>query len=310
MINFRYHVVSLTAVFLALAIGLVVGTAALNGPAADTLGDQVDALRKANIGLRERVTGLEDQANREEQFVNAAAPIMLDGKLANRRVLIVTLTSGRTHLEGVTSKLTIAGARPVGTITLQDKFFQPEESTALLELASKSPASVPVTSLPVNTDGVETSSALIAAVLLDTKLTVSANDLNEVLTAYSKAGYLSTELPQPWAGPAEAVVFVSGQPAVDRQAGTKNAATAMALTQFDKVSVAVVAGVLGGDGNLVSQVRDDAALAKTISTVDNASTAQGQVTSALALWEQLVRNQVGHYGVGPKSTALVPQEKK
>ena len=37
MINFRYHVVSLTAVFLALAIGLVVGTAALNGPVADSL---------------------------------------------------------------------------------------------------------------------------------------------------------------------------------------------------------------------------------------------------------------------------------
>jgi len=34
VINFRYHVVSLTAVFLALAIGLVVGTAALNGPVA------------------------------------------------------------------------------------------------------------------------------------------------------------------------------------------------------------------------------------------------------------------------------------
>ena len=37
MINFRYHVVSLAAVFLALAIGLVVGTAAANGPIADTM---------------------------------------------------------------------------------------------------------------------------------------------------------------------------------------------------------------------------------------------------------------------------------
>lgn len=41
MINFRYHVVSLTAVFFALAIGLVVGTAALNGPVADSLRDVV-----------------------------------------------------------------------------------------------------------------------------------------------------------------------------------------------------------------------------------------------------------------------------
>ena len=52
MINFRYHVVSLTAVFLALAIGLVVGTAALNGPVADSLKDQVSALSKDNSNFR------------------------------------------------------------------------------------------------------------------------------------------------------------------------------------------------------------------------------------------------------------------
>jgi hypothetical protein len=82
------------------------------------------------------------------------------------------------------------------------------------------------------------------------------------------------------------------------------------LVQFDKVTVAVVGGVLGGDGNLVGQVRDDAALAKSISTVDNSSTAQGQVATALAVWEQLSANRVGHYGVGPKSSSLLPQDKK
>ncbi len=54
MINFRYHVVSLTAVFLALAIGLVVGTAALNGPVADSLEGQVTGLRKDNQNWRQR----------------------------------------------------------------------------------------------------------------------------------------------------------------------------------------------------------------------------------------------------------------
>ena len=56
MINFRYHVVSLTAVFLALAIGLVVGTAALNGPVADSLNNQVTSLRKDNTQLRDTVS--------------------------------------------------------------------------------------------------------------------------------------------------------------------------------------------------------------------------------------------------------------
>ena len=31
MIDFRYHIVSIIAVFLALAVGIVVGTTALNG---------------------------------------------------------------------------------------------------------------------------------------------------------------------------------------------------------------------------------------------------------------------------------------
>ena len=68
MINFRYHVVSLTAVFLALAIGLVVGTAALNGPVADSLEDQVDALSKDNSNLRDQVNQYRDEVNREEDF--------------------------------------------------------------------------------------------------------------------------------------------------------------------------------------------------------------------------------------------------
>lgn len=309
MINFRYHVVSLTAVFLALAIGLVVGTAALNGPAADALGEQVDALRKANTQLREQVGGLTDQANREEQFVTEAAPIMLGGKLVNRKILLISLPSGREQVDGIAAKLTIAGANIAGTVSLQDKFFNPDENVALLGLASRAqPASVPNSALPFNSDGVETSSALLATVLLGRTLPIGPTDVTDVLSAYSKAGYLTAD--GNVTGGADAVVFVSGLPPVDRQAGARNAALVTALVQFDKVSVAVVGGVLGGSGNLVAEVRDDAALAKAISTVDNASTAQGQVATALAVVEELVNSKVGHYGVGPKSQSLLPQEKK
>ena len=68
MINFRYHVVSLTAVFLALAIGLVVGTAALNGPVADSLKDQVTALSKDNSNFRDQANQYRDELNRAQDF--------------------------------------------------------------------------------------------------------------------------------------------------------------------------------------------------------------------------------------------------
>lgn len=309
MINFRYHVVSMTAVFLALAIGLVVGTAALNGPAADALEKNVNALRATNSQLRDQVTGLRDQANREEQFVTEAAPIMLNGKLANRRVLLLVLPSGRDQVEGVESILKTAGAKIAGTVELTDKFFNPDNSVELLDLENKAePASVPTTAIPANSDGVESSSALLAAVLLDRSPAVPAPDRAAVLAAYSKLGYLTTS--GAVTGPAEAVVLVSGSPYTDSQAGGKNASVVTTAVQFDHAGVAVVGGVLGGEGNLMLEVRDDATLAKTISTVDNAETVQGQVAAALALHEQFADSKAGHYGVGPNASALLPQQQK
>ncbi|HEX5742215.1 MAG TPA: copper transporter, partial [Pilimelia sp.] len=111
MINFRYHVVSLTAVFLALAIGLVVGTAALNGPVADSLNDQINTLGRTNADLREQVGHLTAEASGKEDFLRQAAPRVIGGTLTNRRVALVTLPGGREHADGVRAMLAVAGAK-------------------------------------------------------------------------------------------------------------------------------------------------------------------------------------------------------
>lgn len=306
MINFRYHVVSLTAVFLALAIGLVVGTAALNGPVADSLRDNVNALRKNNEQLRENVNSLETQVRREEEFVVEAAPILVGGKLAGRRVLVLTLPSGRDHVDGVTEMLVMAGATVTGRVDLQDKFVNPDNSFDLLGLAARAAQpTIPTNGLPGNSDGVETSSALLASALLDRTdgTTVTETDRRAALEAYGSAGYLTTS--EKLTGPAEAVIVVSGQPHVDRDAAKKDEAVVRVVEQFDKTGAAVVAGSGSSAGNLVATVRGDPALSKTISTVDNASTSWGQVVTALALIEQLVGKKAGQYGLDGDD--LLPQ---
>jgi hypothetical protein len=45
VIDFRYHLVSIVAVFLALAVGVVLGSAALNGPVVAGLRKSVSTLR-------------------------------------------------------------------------------------------------------------------------------------------------------------------------------------------------------------------------------------------------------------------------
>ena len=306
MINFRYHVVSLTAVFLALAIGLVVGTAALNGPVADTLKDRVDALSKDNSNYREQANQYREELNRTQDFATEVSPALLNGKLASRKILVVVLPSGQDYAEGVTAMLTVAGAKITGTVTVQDKFFDPANAFELLDLADKaSQPTVPAEGLPVNSDGVETSSALLAVALLQQAQPVVPADLTAVLTAYTEPGYLNVS--DEIAPGAEATVVVSGLPPVDRDAAKKNQNAVTLTTQFAKDRPLVVGGNGIGDGNLVAEVRSDPTLVKRISTVDNVSTEQGQLATALTVVERVVANKVGQYGLSAGASSQVPK---
>ncbi len=307
MINFRYHVVSLTAVFLALAIGLVVGTAALNGPVADTLKSQVDALSKDNSNYRDQANQYRDELNRTQEFATQLAPTVLADKLAGRRLLLVGLPGSQDYVDQVKAMLTAAGATITAKVTVQDKFFDPNNNTELLDLATEgSQPSIPQIDLPVNSDGVETSSALLALALQQrANAVVAPGDLTAVLTAYTQPGYIAVDKNP--VGGAEGTVIVSGLPPTDKDATKKTQSAVTLATQFAKTKPLVVSGNGVGDGNLVSEIRKDPTLVKTISTVDNGTTPQGQVTTAMAVIERMVQGRTGQYGISAGSTSQVPK---
>ncbi len=89
MIDFRYHALSLVAVFLALGIGIVLGV---------TLGDSL--VSEADQGVRNSLRGdvedARDQARdaraevrRRDRLIEAAVPILLDRRLEGKRVQLV-----------------------------------------------------------------------------------------------------------------------------------------------------------------------------------------------------------------------------
>jgi hypothetical protein len=309
VINFRYHVVSLTAVFLALAIGLVVGTAALNGPVADSLKERVNGLSKDNQQMRQSVQAMQRELEQEEEFAADLARVFLPGLLTDKRVLVLSLPSGRDHTEGVLEMLRTAGATLTGRVDLQDKFIDPENNSNLMELATTAARpTAPATGLPGNGHGVETSTALLASVLVDRAdgtPPVTEADRRAVLAAYVNAGYAATE--EPISGPAEAVVVVSGQPYVDKDFSKKDESVVKIAEQLDRTGAVVVAGNGSSGGNVVSVVRGDPVLSQSISTVDNANTIQGQLVTTLALDQQLVDRAAGQYGVGDNAAARMPK---
>ena len=306
MINFRYHIVSLTAVFLALAIGLIVGTAALNGPAADNLQHEVTSISHSNTQLRGQVVALESEIAQKEQFATEAAPMLLQNKLAGRRVLVLSMQQASKYVPGVLTDLGLAGAKVTAQVELEDSFNDPSRNSFLLDLAETSVVSTAISGLPANSDGVETSSALLAAVLMDHTPAVSQAARETVLKAYQDKSFLTVT--GDVSAPAEAVVLVAGPPYTDQNSSQENANMVTIIDQFDKPGPIVVGSAsAAGSGNVIGAVTGDAALSKSVSTVDNVDTPQGQVAAVLAMYEQMITGNAGHYGLASSASSLLPK---
>jgi hypothetical protein len=302
VINFRYHVVSIAAVFLALALGLIVGTAAFNGPAADSLAAQVDEMGKANQGLRDDLNHLKDEAEQEERFATEALPGLIGTRLAGKRVLIVTTTDAdKDYIDGVAEALeTIAGAKITGRVSIQKRFVDPASKEELLEIVDDATPS-DVTGLPASTNGAETAAALLAAVLVDHTPQVKTEQRELTLAAFTGLYIVGSSVKDT----AEAVVVLGGPPYNEKDAGKLNAGLKTIVEQFDKAGPIVVAAEsTAGDGNLVGAVRGESNL-KTASTVDNAGSPQGRAAVLLALADQVENKAPGNYGVSGQS--LLPK---
>lgn len=305
MINFRYHVVSLAAVFLALAIGLVVGTAAANGPLADKLDEQVTKITDEKQQLRDDLEQSRAELKKNAAFATEVAPMLLNGKLSNRNVLLVKMDGSdsdvNTATDGIASMLQIAGAKVVGTLTIKEKFTAPASSDVLLDMAeSNAPPSVSGALPGVN--GIDASAALLASVLVGKAGVPQVEGTRTVLSTYTSSGFVS--LDGDFKTTAEAVILVTGAPASGKDAKDRNAAAVTISSRFELAGRIVVAG-LSANG-LVSSVRGDASIAKSISTVDNAVTAYGQVSAVMALVDRLA-GKTGHYGIGDGASSLLPK---
>ncbi|MFI5493517.1 copper transporter [Actinoplanes sp. NPDC051859] len=297
VINFRFYAVALASVFAALAIGLVLGTAVANGPVTDDLKDQTAKLNRNLSNQRDENLKLLAEVDRDQTFATEIAPSLLSGKLPGRKLLVIALPGSSEYADDVVAKLTMAGATITTQVTMQEKFFDPTAAPELLELAGGHPN---------NSDAVETASAHLALAFLQRSDPPAATpEVSAVVSAYTKADFL--RVTDNAAGGAEGTVIIAGEPFADKHAEKMNRSAVALAAQFSKNKPLVIAGFGPGDGNLISAVRQDPTLASTISTVDNARLAKGQVATALATAERIVHGRTGHYGHDAGATSEVPK---
>lgn len=307
MINFRYHLVSLTAVFLALTVGLILGTAALDGPAMEALESGSQTLRDSNEQLRAQIEELEDELGEEQKFAEEIAPTYLANRLTGRNILVVTLPDADTRaVEGAIEMLGLAGATVSGRISVLDDFFDPANADQLVDLVdTTTPATV---TTPVTYDGVQAMSYVLAAVTTGkaagTSVAIAPGDITAVTTALSELSMLTVETAP--TGVADGILILAGAGSTDSEAELRNTGMVTLTTEFALDAPTVYGSMTAsGDGNPIHTIRADDT--GTVATVDNTRFTQGQIAAVAALGDFVATGTVDHLGIGEGASGLLPE---
>ena len=303
MIDFRYHLVSIIAVFLALAVGLVVGSTALSGKAEEALKvAQRNALAN-NKTLQKEKSALDSQVSADQAFAQAASQRLIGGLLAQEKVVVVVAPGADNNVtNGVIAALKQAGATVTGQVQLQQSFMTTNAATesALTQRADTLAGNAGL-SPPAQSDShvaaQQAAAHILAASLLATApgTGLSAKASATILGGLSQPGFLSVNVNPPLPTATLAVLVAPGGPAP--QTGSEVlAAVAAELSSAGRGAVMVGGTASVGAGSVIS---NENSAAKLVSTVDNADTESGQIMVVQVLARLLAGAPARAYGVAP-----------
>ncbi|MBT0568683.1 copper transporter [Williamsia sp. CHRR-6] len=299
MISLRHHAISLVAVFLALALGLVLGAGFFADRGRDSSG--------SDASVRSERDALNDRVNAGDAFISAIGPRVVRGVLAGRSVVILTAPdAAQTDVAAVKAILNQSGAQFAGQLGLTDDLVADASAEKLTSIVDQS---IPggTTLRPELTDSGGRLGDLLGALLLrkGTESGPAAPDVAAALQALRQAGFV--DFVDNAVRPGQLAVVVTGG-ALASDAGARGSLVArLAAAVGGRSSGAVLLGRTGSarGGSPVAVVRSDPGLATTVASVDDIDTEQGRVAAVLALADAAA-GKPGAYGSGPGADAVVP----
>jgi outer membrane murein-binding lipoprotein Lpp len=297
MISLRYHAVSIAAVFLALAVGVVLGASGVSDRVLAAVSTQRDDLGAQVASLSAERDALAAQQRAADEFAARVGPAAVRGLLEGQTVAVVAAGADAQDRQAVVGLVEQAGGTVTGQLELTDAVGDPARADQLRELTSQL---LPTgAQLPAASDTGSLVGGLLGGILVvkDGNAQVSRDEADSVLTGLTSAGFVS---PADAPGPANLVLVLTGgaQPGID--GGDAAAVYARLAAELDRAGAgAVLAGSRGSADatGAVGVARADPQIAAGLSTVDDLQGGAGRVATVLALREQL-DGRAGRYGSG------------
>ena len=310
MIDFRYHLVSLIAVFLAIALGVIIGTTALNDPISADIETRVQQLEQDKRALEDRTQELGAQLETADGFEQAVAPALVGAALSGRSVLLVATGEEvpAELVEQVGGLVGQAGGSVSGIVRLQPGYSDPAGATALRTYVT-SPGIPAGVQLPTTDDAGQLVAALLGQASMKPEPGAGGPDpaaLSSVLAGLAALDVLALESPAVQPADHAVVLTAAGPDAEDAEERT-GMLVELVRALDSAGSGTVVAGTAAAtQGNgLVAAIRADPELSAAISTVDNVDRAAGRISTVLALGQE-AQGTSGTYGAGEDAQPVPP----
>ena len=303
MINFRYHIVSLMAVFLALAVGLVLGVTLR--PSVDTgLAQQAAQDRKQVQDLRAELDRRNALDEYREAYDARAGQELTAGALNETNVAVLAMPEAPSAVvSAINAAVTAAGGTVTATVKVNAKAFDQEKGAELTSALSTYAGALGLTDSM--SDGTKFGLALGRAISSKQAGRRDATAL-DIADSLASAGLITIDED---AGDSAQLVMVVSAEATDPRPPPEQLSAHVDMAVALRVTAAGV--VLAGpnsaeiEGTDVLAARNDDAAVDVLSTVDVADLTSGVTTTVLAGKEQLLGRQ-GHYGAFSKVDAPLP----
>jgi outer membrane murein-binding lipoprotein Lpp len=312
MISLRSHAISLAAVFLALAVGVMLGSGLLSNTLLSGLRDDKHELQNQINSLTDDKNALNEKLNAAGEFDAQMSSRILRDALAGKSVVVFrTPDAAVDDVEALTRLVGEAGGAVTGTIDLTQQFVDANAAEKLLSVVN-SPI-VPAGHM-LSTKLVDQGSQagdLLGIALLTSRVPAPPVDdaqRSTVLETLRDTGFLTYGTQR--IGAADTALIVTGA-SLDDGAGNQGATVARLAAGLATHGMGVV--LAGRDGSAsgtaaVAVTRSDAGIKNAVSTVDDVGSQSGRITALLSLREMIDGGRPGQYGIGQGATSVtVPQ---
>ncbi len=311
MIDFRYHLISIVAVILALGLGILMGSTVLDDRFVRGLQKQVDSFDERNDRLQEQIDSLEERADASRVFAQQAAPWLLRDRLEGRVVVLIELEGIDGGLvSDVRDAIEDAEGEVSTTITVTEKIAlngQPERDQLALVVGSLSEAPGELRAETAAMLGERLAAAAREAETPDGPPAVAHQRVNALLRELQDTDFIAVDTPDGGSPvPTTALFLVLGGNEGDEAPEMREFAVPLAGSLGTEGAVAMLAEPLSSSWGLVRAVRDDADTSNRVSTVDQADTVEGRIAIVLGL-ERHFGGRTDHYGVTEGASEVIPE---